>query len=385
MIKCIEYKSTLMYYDGPELIEANDRIGGQYIGVALDSSKTIFNFLVVGVNPKLLHQLRRGELDLRTVVVESASDGWYLCETDNLDEPIPIQDQGIASIPDELLPNENCFISEKIDSDDVTMLEATDRDRFVLQLCIESKRYDQLHRLKLKDYGDLIAGLNSLIVSTRESDVSTPSQDERVKNELYVVTPAEPGSLRVLFEASKVDEDIFDPHRLLVRALKQIDTVINRDMDADYIKTLSSDYSAEFAKKLMKFMSILEKSEVDLRYSWAEPRFRTENSTKVSHTTAKNFVAAIKAKSSEVLFEADRTVHGCLVTVIRGSGKWGLITNSGVIEGTVDSEDRAAKLDGLTIGSEYTVECVEQQTFNQVWKDAKPTLILRNIYENRDS
>ena len=35
-MKQLRYVSTLYYYDGPQVIEARDRIGGHYVGVLAD-------------------------------------------------------------------------------------------------------------------------------------------------------------------------------------------------------------------------------------------------------------------------------------------------------------------------------------------------------------
>ena len=382
MIKFIEYKSTLMFYDGPELIEAEDRIGGNYIGMALDRDRTAFKFLVVSVTPSVLYQLRHGEIDLRSVVLESAKDGWYVCETDSLEEQISIQNQGDDLIPDTLLPDEDYFVGDTIDHKEVVMLEATARRNFVLLLQIEPKNYHQIHRLNCKDYGDLITGLHFLIISAWRSDSTPTTAVERSKSDLYVVTPAEKGSIRVLFEASKADEDIVDPHRLLVRALEQIDLAISNTDDAEKVRKLSLELGVEFAKKFMKFMQVLHRSKVDLRYSWAEPRLQTGNSNRIRLSTVQKLVSSIENESHKVVKETVRSVHGKFVRFARQSGKWGLDTENGLVEGVVDAKERPNKLDGLEVGAHYTFECIERLTFVQVWTNTNPTLILRTIREN---
>ena len=381
MTKFLEYKSTITYYDGPEVILALDHLGGNYVGMAVDSDKTVFKFLVVGITPNALYLLRTGEVDLRSVLVDSAKYGWYFCETDSLEDPIKIEDQDMDSIPDMLLPEHGFFVTEPIDYQEDTMMEATNRDSFVLQIQFEPKNPQRAHRLNCKDYGDCILCLNSLITCTLPDGSTFSEGAEYLNVDLDVVTPAAKGSLRVLLEASMVEVDMIDPHHSLVSALKRVDLAVGLTNDADSIKQLSDDHGDEFAKKFLKFMQVLNRSNVDLRYSWAEPRSQTGNSEKMTVNSVQNLVASIKAKSTEELSTVVRQVQGQFVRFARSTGKWGLQTEDGLVVGIVEKDERPTKLDGLEVGAYYTFECFEKQTFDQAWRNAKPTLILNTIHE----
>ena len=59
-MKTIRHSNTLFYYDGPQIFEARDAIGGYYIAVLVDSEDTSGRFLIAGVAPEQLRQFRSG-------------------------------------------------------------------------------------------------------------------------------------------------------------------------------------------------------------------------------------------------------------------------------------------------------------------------------------
>ena len=92
-MKTVRYESTLFYYDGPQVFEARDAIGGHYVAVMVDSgprSSTAVasespgdRYLVAGVTPERLRQFRAGAIDLRSLLVGSDEDVRYVATAGN--------------------------------------------------------------------------------------------------------------------------------------------------------------------------------------------------------------------------------------------------------------------------------------------------------------
>ena len=380
MIDFIEYRSTLAYYDGPEVFDASDRIGGNYIGMMLDSDVQAFKILVVGVAQDHLMRLRRGDIDLRSAILAAAEYGWYLCETDTLEGRIPISDRRTGAPTESMLPDENYYLSDPVDNQNAAMVTALERSNFVVSLKIEPINLLTPHRLKLKDYGDLISRLNSLISDTKLFNSSAQEPAEIPPADLDIVTPATSGSLVVLLEASSPDNDIFRPHQFLVGALRQIDKAVHVTFDSESVEALASLRDVKFTKKYMQLLNVLNRCEVDLQYSWAEPRFQLGNSKSVTFAKTRSLVESIKARANDVMVEKERTVQGEFVRFNRRSGAWGLaVDEDSLVRGTIDRKEHPDQLDGLRVGARYTFTCVEKHTFGQAWKNEAPTLILRRI------
>jgi hypothetical protein len=110
-MKSIRYKSTLVYYDGPQVVEARDPIGGHYIAVLVEPANGADRFLVAGVSPRRLREFRTGALDLRALLLDREIDEWYI------GTPIGVQGKEIkldlqsSSLTDSgLLPDAGFFL-----------------------------------------------------------------------------------------------------------------------------------------------------------------------------------------------------------------------------------------------------------------------------------
>jgi len=130
----INYYRTLYYYDGPQVFEGRDAIGGHYVGLMVDPDAQPARYLIAGVEPKRLRQFKTGELDLVELLLRRATEDWYLSEPDGgLDSPMPIvlQESALADSP--YLP-EPGFVLHAQPATTVAVHEARSRNNLVMEL-----------------------------------------------------------------------------------------------------------------------------------------------------------------------------------------------------------------------------------------------------------
>ena len=105
-MKTIQYTNTLFSYDGPQVFEAQDATGGQYIAVAVEAQDGLDRYVVTGVGPERLRQFRAGRLDLRSLLAEAGSGEWYLTTPANgLDQPLVLVPQHTSIEASGFLPD----------------------------------------------------------------------------------------------------------------------------------------------------------------------------------------------------------------------------------------------------------------------------------------
>ena len=75
----IRYLRTLDYYDGPQVFEARDAIGGHYIAVLGPGNE--FRYLLAGVAPEQLHACLEGLHDLRDLLMKTDRGSRYTTTT----------------------------------------------------------------------------------------------------------------------------------------------------------------------------------------------------------------------------------------------------------------------------------------------------------------
>ena len=89
-MKTIRHTTTLFYYDGPQVFEARDAIGGHYVAVMVEPENGQDRYLVAGVAPERLRQFRSGTLDLRSLLAEAGAEEWYLAPAVDLEQPFAL-------------------------------------------------------------------------------------------------------------------------------------------------------------------------------------------------------------------------------------------------------------------------------------------------------
>ena len=105
-MKTIRHTNTLFSYDGPQVFEAQDASGGQYIAVAVEAQNGLDRYLVTGVGPERLRQFRAGRLDLRALLVEAGTGEWYLTiPAAGLDQPLALVPQHVSIEASGFLPD----------------------------------------------------------------------------------------------------------------------------------------------------------------------------------------------------------------------------------------------------------------------------------------
>ena len=106
-MKTIRHTNTPFSYDGPQVFEAQDATGGQYIAVAVEAQDGMDRYLVAGVGPEQLRQFRAGLLDLRSLLAEAGTGEWYLTTpTAGLDQPLMLVPQHKSIEASGFLPDE---------------------------------------------------------------------------------------------------------------------------------------------------------------------------------------------------------------------------------------------------------------------------------------
>ncbi|MDE2736430.1 MAG: hypothetical protein OXI72_18685 [Gemmatimonadota bacterium] len=105
------HTNTLFDYDGPQLFEAHDDDGGQYLALLVDSEEEQDRYLVVQVDPESLQQFCSGALELRPLIAEASRNQWYLATATNLDGPLAIERQRMP-IEERFLPDEGFTLAD---------------------------------------------------------------------------------------------------------------------------------------------------------------------------------------------------------------------------------------------------------------------------------
>ena len=130
-MKSIRHKSTLVYYDGFQVFEAVDPIGGNYIAVLVDAAEPRERYLVAGVEPERLRRFRIGGLDLRSLLLERAIEDWYLASPGESPGELSLERQTGLLSETPYVPEPGFLLHEQPPTSE-TLSEARSRNNLVI-------------------------------------------------------------------------------------------------------------------------------------------------------------------------------------------------------------------------------------------------------------
>jgi len=101
----LQHTKTLFYYDGPQIFEARDCVGGHYIAVMVESDDGQDQYLAAEVELERLQQFRCGMIDLRSLLTGRGQQAWFLAKANgSFDTPLALQPQVSALAASPYLP-----------------------------------------------------------------------------------------------------------------------------------------------------------------------------------------------------------------------------------------------------------------------------------------
>ncbi len=112
-MKTAQLTATLLYYDGVQVFEGRDDSGSCYLGALVDSEPDADRYLITGVSPEQLCELRVCRCDLRAVLLECSYGGWYLARVgDGFASPFALERQQGALLDHDYLPEDGVLLAD---------------------------------------------------------------------------------------------------------------------------------------------------------------------------------------------------------------------------------------------------------------------------------
>ncbi len=114
----IKHTQTLVYYDGVQVFAGQDAGGDNYIGAMIDTVGDADRYLVVAAAPDPLRRFYAGELDLRTLLLESSASGWYTALVDDdFAQPVSLELQQCPLLEMDYLPEAGFRLTKRPEED----------------------------------------------------------------------------------------------------------------------------------------------------------------------------------------------------------------------------------------------------------------------------
>lgn len=359
-MKTIRHTTTLFYYDGPQVFEARDAIGGHYVAVMVEPQDGQDRYLVAGVAPERLRQFRSGTLDLRSLLAEAGEEEWYMATTAaGLDQPLVLVPQSTPLAESGLLPDEGFVLHDRL-AEELALKEARERNNLVLEIAADPPEAAEEHRIRVGTLIGLLSHVQTMVKHAYGAALRELSPDSRRAIDktdghlMDVVIPAAAGSFRVVLEAARTPDMLGQSE--LARALQRVDVLFENAANPQKALATVKTHRGHLAGAYLRLLRFLVQHKTGLRYSWAEPAFSKPNNRAVTEAEAGPLVDVLSGVSN--LGSESITLVGEFEKMNRGAGSWGLLTDDGLYSGKV--RDGGPSLDGLKTGARYKFSCIEE-------------------------
>ena len=377
----IHYTSTLFYFDGPQIFQAHDAIGGHYLAVMVPRLNGKERYLVVGIEPEKLRQFRQGLLDLRTLLINSDVEERYLATvTTDLDD-LSLDPLDIPLLESKFLPRSGLILHDyqtDDNGDDLVINEARERNNLVLKVSIEPPEAARGSRVRADTYSALLSYVQNLIKHAYTAARKASPSRIRFPNDdmMDVIIPAIPGSFQFVLEAS-AGPNLFGGNDL-EDALQQIDTLFEHTSNPQELVNHMKAVRGHFPGSYLRLLRFLVEKDTGLRYSWADANSEKPRHNGVSYAQAESLVGVLSNVKN--LAMESITIEGHLDKFDRKNGNWALFTGDGSRRsGTLREE--GPNLDGLTVHARYRFHCDEEVDSVEATGRESRTLYL-NSYES---
>ena len=294
-MKTIKPVAVLLYYDGIQLFEGRDAIGGHYIAVLLGSEGKAERFLVTGAKPERLLQFRVGDLDLRTLLLEAPGGEWFFIYADvPYGDPLTLIPQdGPLNEREDLLPGKG-YTMDDAPIDDLAWKRSREADGTVFEFSLEPPESAYSPRVRADTLSDILAQTQLVVKHAYHGAIKDRGTASGHADDGYlmdVVVPAAPGSFRVILEAAAPTGDppsrpALDPGDLTL-GLKRMDEVFQSAEHPDKARDILLKYKGDLADAYIKLLGILAKRNTGFNYSWADPHIPGSRYGGVSAAVAK--------------------------------------------------------------------------------------------------
>lgn len=356
----VRHTMTLVYYDGPQVFEGRDEIGGHYIAVMVEPAGGKDRYLVAGVEPERLRQFRMGNLDLRSLLVQRALEEWFLASpSGDLAEPLLLEPQrtSLASFPQ--LPDADFLLHDQPAAAEA-LREARARNNLVLEISVDPPEAVTEHRIRVATLAGLLMHVQTMVKHSYGAALRglapgvRRNVDRTDAHLLDVVVPAATGSFRVVMEAAK-SPNLFGGSEV-ARSLERVDGLFANVSNPQETLSTLKEHRGHLAGAYLRFLRFLVQNESGFRYAWAEPTFAEPRECGVSRAETGPLVDALSSVSN--LGAETVVIAGALKKADVDSGAWRLAADDEEFSGKI--KDGGPSLAGLKLESVYRFTCLEE-------------------------
>lgn len=357
-------KETLVYYDGPQVIIAEDLFAAKYLCVLVEIGEKSDRFLCVQISPRRLGDFMAQEIDLRTALQGSESGEALAATTSETDYgSLQATSLKLEDIQESWLPEPGFFMPGILVEDAEVVRESLHRNRAIFNLRLDPPEARGESKIAADTLSEALALVQRLVKHAYRKALRTLDEHNRqpISGEEYYgldVFASSPGSFTLHMQSEAVADLI--GHVPISRAFGIIDQVTDVIDDPEEATERVAQIGGHFATAYRDLVRFISETKTPIAYEWAMP----ERHISISHTITINQAAPLYERliSRKDIGKETLVLVGSLSKVDEKYGTWRIrsFDDDREYSGYTVSQTRS-ELAGLVIETQtYEFECEER-------------------------
>jgi len=378
-MKALSYIETLIYYDGPELIIANDQLGIAFVCLLIEVKDDKDRYFCAPLSKGRLHQLIYGEVDLRSIFETSETREYFIGDVIGGDlNHIEVSLIDSSDIHAEWFPEPGLYISKKPVTDNKVVQESVERNRAVVHCVLNppeasieakitvehlSQAIKLFQRVIRHAYGKAMHNVQGSI----KEIVTLP---ENYELEIFAFSP---GSFTLHMQAT-AQADLLG-FSYVSKAFDILDAVNLELDDPQHATEILAQYGGHFVTAYKDLLQFIFDNQMPFAYEWSMPERKESTKTRIIPRQVKPLLEALRERVD--IGEEDRRFTGRFTKVDEKLGTWRLFSLDDQREYSGESDIQLA---GLIIETQkYELLCVEKLEEERGTGKEIRRLILRSL------
>lgn len=356
----ISPQETLIYYDGPQLFVAADKVGARYLCVLVEQNVEGDKCLCVPVSPRRLAELKLGNIELRSIY-ESPEMGSCFCGSITGDYgTITLESVEKVAIPEGWLPAPGFYFTKTPENVEGVQKAALDQNRAIVDVSVNPPEARGESRITPSHLMDV---LESFQLAVKYAYKRTLRGDKTISEDLKSptahamnVAAFSPGSFKIRFES--VESGDLVNYVNLSRALKKLDELTEHLDDPQAALEVLRQNEGHLASAYLRLLESIIENDAPFAYSWGVPDGEKPITRQISKEQAIPLYELFRSQSELTRVEID--VVGYVIKANWKTGTWTLRQEDGKeVSGRIH-EENDQDLAGIVLkDKKYLFRCLE--------------------------
>ncbi|HDS1811591.1 hypothetical protein M9Y56_20870 [Pseudomonas juntendi] len=353
-MKTLSLSTVLLDYDYPQVFLAEDKIGGIFVGMAVEESDTGPKFLCAPVSPQRALYLQTERIELREVFSNPELEEFYWLEPDDFFKPMQAEVCDFSCCPEQLLPSAGILFKT---GEDEVVAKALKLDAPVAYASLSVPESKQSARIKSVTLAGFLGIYQNVLKNLARLESKRNKRPIGRAEEPYAIDVIgfSPGSFTVQMMGNATD--ILGDNAALSMAFAGLNKFLSGlDDDVATIEFLQS-VRGHTASSLIGLLDFLSENNCPLSHAWASPSRQTSSVKKTNMSSIRR-VLEICSTRGDIGVE-DVVLVGLVESADRRRSSWRLASEAEIFSGDLHPLYEV-DLSGVVIGGRYKFFCEEQ-------------------------